>query len=167
MYGASERFAKPRIEIFTGFSSRTAPCECSKAIRRLRTNRIAARRRKFARRYRVTCLLELFADPKRKSDYYPVFPESTNCLRRLARRRPIGKTSKNFYPRVRITIARTIEGARPCAKPKREKTGKPDSSQKFACFFPKVLPAQKREKSLRFCAVSFDSAICTTKLREP
>ena len=42
-YGASDRFAKPRIEIFTSFSSRAAPCEPWKAIRRLRTNRIAAR----------------------------------------------------------------------------------------------------------------------------
>ena len=42
-YGVSERFAKPRIEIFTSFSSMAAPCEPSKAIRRLRTNRIAAR----------------------------------------------------------------------------------------------------------------------------
>ena len=40
--GGSEHFAKPRIEISTSFSSR-APCEPSKATRRLRTNRIAAR----------------------------------------------------------------------------------------------------------------------------
>ena len=42
-YGASERFAKPRMEIITSFSSRATPCEPSKAIRRLRTDRIAAR----------------------------------------------------------------------------------------------------------------------------
>ena len=42
-YGASERFAKPRMEIIISFSSRATPCEPSKAIRRLRTDRIAAR----------------------------------------------------------------------------------------------------------------------------
>ena len=42
-YGASERFAKPKIEIFTSFSSIAASCEPSKAIPRLRANRIAAR----------------------------------------------------------------------------------------------------------------------------
>ena len=44
-------------------------------------------------------------------------------------RRPTRKTSNNFHPRFRKALARTIEGARPCAKPKREKSGKPDSSQ--------------------------------------
>ena len=58
------------------------------------------------------------------------FFASTNRLRRLTRYRPTGKTSKNFCPRFRKSLARTIEGARPGAKPKREESGKLDSSQK-------------------------------------
>ena len=45
-YGASERFAKPRIEMFTTFSSRATPYNPLQVIRRLRTDRTAARLKK-------------------------------------------------------------------------------------------------------------------------
>ena len=40
-------------------------------------------------------------------------------------------STKHFHPRLRKSLGRTLEGTRPCAKPKREKSGKPDSSQKL------------------------------------
>ena len=58
---------------------------------------------------------------------------STNdCPRspsRLARRCTAGKASKNFYPRFCKSAACTMKGTRPCAKPKRKKSGKPDGEQ--------------------------------------